>query len=108
MSKEPRSIMTVQQLFDAVKASPMDVIFSFKEKSTRYQLSAVSVGVLDPIIGKVRGAVIICFKPDEEVREDRFHFKLVQAKVFIWAYKKPLETKARGFVTNMQNNIKKR
>jgi len=89
MSKEPRSEMTVKQLFDAVKASPIDVIFSFSESGKRYQLSAISVGVLDPIIHKIRGAIIICFDPDAKPREDRFHFKLQSAKLFVWAYRKP-------------------
>lgn len=104
MSKEPNSEMTVLQLFNAVKNSPMDIIFSFKEKGKRYQLSAISVGVLDPMLQIIRGAVIICFDPDSKPREDRFHFKLVTAKLYVWAYKKPLEKKSVNLLRNPTKN----
>jgi len=104
MSKEPRSVLTVQQLFDAVKAAPMDIIFSFSENGKRYQLSAISVGVLDPMLHLVRGAVIICFDTNGEVREDRYHFKLVTAKLFIWAYKQPQIKKQNNPLRNPSKN----
>lgn len=96
MIKEPHSVMTVQKLFDAVKSSPMDVIFSFSSTGKRYALSAISVGVLDPVIQKFRGAIIVCFDPLEKVREDRYHFKWTSAKVYVWAYAKP-KTKQSKF-----------
>jgi len=79
--------MTVQQLFENVKSSPKDVIFSFKHSGKRYQLAAISTGVLDPMVHMIRGAVIICYDPADKTREDRYHFKLQSAKVYVWAFK---------------------
>lgn len=85
--------MTINQLFETVKSIPQDVIFSFRHGSPRYQLAAISVGVLDPMVGLIRGAVIICFDPRQNVREDRYHFKLITSTVYVWAFKMPKTTK---------------
>jgi len=88
-SGESFSKMTVKQLFNAVKSSPMEVIFSFSETGRRYYLASVTVGCLDPIIQKVRGAIICCHDTKKVPLTASYHFKFESAKIFIWAFLKP-------------------